>query len=88
MFEEAEAKEREIQLCRLSNQTLDAALQKFAKLNGVHVPNPKEERDVARIRQNYERMEILQAEKTGLIEKAILLVSDRVALFQGLFPFY
>lgn len=75
MFEEAEAKEREIQQCRTINQIRDAALQKFVKLNGVHVPNPREERDIATIRQNYERMEVLQAEKIGLIEKAILLVS-------------
>ena len=44
-------------------------------MNGGHVKNPKEESFYGTIRQNYDKAEILQAEKIGLSEKAVILVN-------------
>jgi hypothetical protein len=55
----------------------DNSLQKFIKLNGSLVQNPKEEPYAKLIQQNYERAQILQEEKIGLVEKAAALVCIR-----------
>lgn len=44
-------------------------------MNGGHVKNPKEESFTQTIRSNYDKAEILQAEKIGLSEKAVILVN-------------
>lgn len=70
-----QAKDQIIQDLRTAIQQRDSSLQKFIKLNGSLVQNPKEEPYSKVIKQNYERAQILQEEKVGLSEKAAALVS-------------
>jgi hypothetical protein len=70
-----QAKDQQIQELRAAIQQRDNSLQKFIKLNGSLVQNPKEEPYSKVILQNYERAQVLQEEKIGLSEKAAALVS-------------
>lgn len=83
LYEEVQDKDRQIQELRASIQQRDNSLQKFIKLNGSLVVNPKEEPYNKVVIQSYERAQILQEEKIGLTEKAAALVSspryDRVS---------
>jgi inhibitor of growth protein 3 len=56
----------------------DNSLQKFIKLNGSLVQNPKEEPYSKIITQAYERAQILQEEKIGLSDKAAALVREAI----------
>lgn len=76
LYEEVQDKDRQIQELRVSIQQRDNSLQKFIKLNGSLVVNPKEEPYNKVVIQNYERAQILQEEKIGLVEKAAALVSN------------
>jgi inhibitor of growth protein 3 len=69
-----QAKDQQIQELRAALQQRDNSLQKFIKLNGSLVQNPKEEPYSKVILQNYERSQVLQEEKIGLSEKAAALV--------------
>jgi inhibitor of growth protein 3 len=71
-----QAKDQQIQELRAALQQRDNSLQKFIKLNGSLVQNPKEEPYSKVILQNYERSQVLQEEKIGLSEKAAALVSE------------
>jgi inhibitor of growth protein 3 len=70
-----QAKDQQITELRAAIQQRDSSLQKFIKLNGSLVQNPKEEPYSKVIMQNYERAQVLQEEKIGLSEKAAALVS-------------
>jgi inhibitor of growth protein 3 len=70
-----QAKDSQIQELRAAIQQRDNSLQKFIKLNGSLVQNPKEEPYSKIILQNFERTQVLQEEKIGLAEKAMSLVS-------------
>jgi inhibitor of growth protein 3 len=70
-----QAKDAQIQELRAAIQQRDNSLQKFIKLNGSLVVNPKEEPYNKVVINNYERAQILQEEKIGLVEKAAALVS-------------
>jgi len=74
LYEEMQAKDQQIQECRNIINARDASLQKFIKLNGSLVQNPKEESYSKTISQNYDKAQILQEEKIGLSEKAAALV--------------
>ena len=73
-----------LQQCKEIINRLDGNIQKFVKMNGGHVKNPKEESFCQTIRENYDKAEKLQAEKIGLSEKAVILVS----LLSNLSSFY
>jgi inhibitor of growth protein 3 len=75
LYEEVQAKDLQIMECRSTIAARDNSLQKFIKLNGALVQNPKEEAHSKQIMQNFERAQILQEEKIGLVEKAMMLVS-------------
>jgi hypothetical protein len=75
-----QAKDQQIQELRAAIQQRDNSLQKFIKLNGSLVQNPKEEPYNKVVLQNYERAQILQEEKIGLVDKAAALVSFEAAL--------
>lgn len=77
LYEEVQAKDAQIHECRSIIAARDSNLQKFIKLNGSLVQNPKEEPYSKIILQNYERAQILQEEKIGLVEKAAALVCIR-----------
>jgi inhibitor of growth protein 3 len=67
-----------IQESRAIITSRDNSLQKFIKLNGPLVQNPKEEPYSKLIQQHYEKSQLLQEEKIGLVEKAAALVgTDR-----------
>jgi inhibitor of growth protein 3 len=70
-----QAKDQQITELRAAIQQRDSSLQKFIKLNGSLVQNPKEEPYSKVIMQNYERAQVLQEEKIGLSEKAAALVN-------------
>jgi inhibitor of growth protein 3 len=76
LYEEVQAKDAQIQELRAAIQQRDNSLQKFIKLNGSLVVNPKEEPYNRVVIQNYERAQILQEEKIGLVDKAAALVSN------------
>lgn len=69
-----QAKDQQISELKIAINQRDSSLQKFIKLNGSLVQNPKEEPYSKVILQNYERAQILQEEKVGLAEKAAILV--------------
>lgn len=75
LYEEMQAKDQKIQELRAAIAQRDNSLQKFIKLNGSLLQNPKEEQYSKVIMANYERCQILQEEKIGLSEKAAALVS-------------
>lgn len=74
LMEEIQAKDMLLQQCKETINRHDGNLQKFVKLSGGHIKNPKEEPYTQIIRENYDKAEILQAEKIGLSEKAVVLV--------------
>lgn len=78
-----QAKDQQIQELRAAIHQRDTSLQKFIKLNGSLVQNPKEEPYSKVILQNYERAQILQEEKIGLSEKAATLVTTLFSVFIG-----
>ncbi|KAK7190632.1 uncharacterized protein CC84DRAFT_1167342 [Paraphaeosphaeria sporulosa] len=78
LFEEVQAKDELIQEARRTIATRDNSLQKFIKLNGSLVQNPKEEPYSKLIVEQYERSQILQEEKIGLVEKAAALLDRHV----------
>ena len=74
LYEEVQAKDQQIQEARAIITSRDGSLQKFIKLNGSLVQNPQEEKYSKTIMQNYEKAQLLQEEKIGLVEKAAALV--------------
>ncbi|KAL9079418.1 MAG: hypothetical protein Q9157_001717 [Trypethelium eluteriae] len=74
LLEEIQAKDAVLQQCKETINKHDGSLQKFVKMNGGHVKNPKEESYHQIIRQNYDTAETLQAEQIGLSEKAVTLI--------------
>ena len=74
LMEEIQAKDQVIYECRNTINTHDKSLQKFIKLNGSIVKNPKEEPYSKIILQNYKKAKTLQQEKVALAEKAAKLV--------------
>lgn len=74
LYEEVQAKDIQIQELRAAISQRDNSLQKFIKLNGSLVQNPKEDPYSKVILSNYEKAQILQEEKIGLVEKAAALV--------------
>lgn len=69
-----QAKDNSLQESRSMIHTRDNSLQKFIKLNGSNVKNPKEEPYGKIIVTAYNRAQQLQDEKLALAEKAAVLV--------------
>ncbi|KAH7034295.1 inhibitor of growth proteins N-terminal histone-binding-domain-containing protein [Macrophomina phaseolina] len=78
LYEEMQAKEQQIQACNNIIESRDGSLQKFVKLNGSLVKNPKEEPYNKLILQNYDKAQTLQDEKVHLAEKAAQLLDRHV----------
>ena len=78
LMEEIQAKDQVIHECRSIINTHDKTLQKFIKLNGSLVKNPKEEPYSKIILQNYKKAKAIQQDKIALAEKAAKLVSSFV----------
>jgi inhibitor of growth protein 3 len=80
LYEEMQAKEERIQECRTIIAGRDNSLQKFIKLNGSLVVNPKEEPYKKVIKENFDKAIVLQDEKVALAERAQALVSTSLYL--------
>lgn len=78
LLEEIQAKDHQILAYKEEINKRDAALQKWVRLNGGHVPNPKEDAFTKTINDCFDKCEILQAEKCGLSEKALLVLERQV----------
>ena len=63
LLEEIQAKDHQILAYKEEINKRDAALQKWVRLNGGHVPNPKEDAFTKTINDCFDKCEILQAEK-------------------------
>jgi inhibitor of growth protein 3 len=74
LYEEVQAKDQQIQEQRVAIQQRDNSIQKFIKLNGPLVENPKESDYSKTVIAKFEKAQILQEEKIGLVEKAAALV--------------
>ncbi|KAL1953939.1 hypothetical protein VTO42DRAFT_2017 [Malbranchea cinnamomea] len=78
LMEEIQAKDKAIQECRAIIASRDTSLQKFIRLNGSLVLNPKEELYSKTILQNMDRCQVLQDEKVVLSEKACALLDRHI----------
>ncbi|KAF2089999.1 hypothetical protein K490DRAFT_62871 [Saccharata proteae CBS 121410] len=78
LYEEMQAKEHLIHTCNNVIETRDNSLQKFVKLNGSLLKNPKEEPYSKMILQNYDRIQVLQEEKVVLADRAAKLLDRHV----------
>jgi inhibitor of growth protein 3 len=78
LLEEIQAKDHQILAYKDEINKRDAALQKWVRLNGGHVPNPKEDAFSKTINDCFDKCEILQAEKCGLSEKALIVLERQI----------
>ena len=78
LMEEIHAKDLAIAAFKDEINKRDAQLQKWVRVNGGHVHNPKEEAFSKTINDYYDKCEILQAEKCGLSEKAMLVLDRQI----------
>jgi inhibitor of growth protein 3 len=69
MQEEIAEKDRQMNECLQVINKNDAAIQKWIKINGSHVLNPKEESHRKAVLENYDKAAILQEEKVALSQK-------------------
>lgn len=74
LLEEIQAKDSQIMQCRDAITSRDNSIQKHIRTNGSHVKHPKEDAFNKTILANFDRVEILQAQKLGLSEKAMIIV--------------
>ncbi|KAI5203273.1 hypothetical protein AUEXF2481DRAFT_28393 [Aureobasidium subglaciale EXF-2481] len=81
LLEEIQAKDQHIQDLRDVINSRDKSIQNFVRAQGGHVKNPKEEGLTKVIMANFDSIEILQAEKLGLSEKAMRLLDRNVRRF-------
>ena len=78
LLEEIQAKDLQISAFKDEIQRRDALLQKWTRLNGGHVPHPKEDAFSKTISDCYDKCEILQAEKCGLSDKAVVILDRQI----------
>lgn len=78
LLEEIQAKDAQIMAYKDEITKRDMALQKWVRVNGGHVQNPKEEAFSKTINDCYDKCEILQAEKCGLSEKALIVLERQI----------
>lgn len=78
LLEEIQAKDLQIQAFRDEITKRDNQLQKWVRMNGGHVQNPKEEAFSRTINDCFDKCEILQAEKCGLSEKALIVLERQI----------
>lgn len=78
LMDEIQVKDRLITDFKDEINKRDAQLQKWVRVNGGHVLNPKEEAFSKAINECFDKCEILQAEKCGLAEKAQIILDRQV----------
>ena len=78
LLEEIQAKDMQILAFRDEINKRDIALQKWVRVNGGHVQNPKDDAFSRTITECYDKCEILQAEKCGLSEKSLIVLERQI----------
>ncbi|KAK3075944.1 hypothetical protein LTR53_000248 [Teratosphaeriaceae sp. CCFEE 6253] len=78
LLDEINAKDSQIAAFRDEIGKRDATLQKWVRVNGGHVPHAREEAFSKTINDCYDQCEVLQAEKVGLSEKALVVLERQV----------
>lgn len=78
LLEEIQHKDMQIHAFRDEINKRDLQLQKWVRVNGGHVLNPKEEAFSRTINDCYDKIEILQAEKCGLSEKGLIVLERQM----------
>ncbi|KAF1818538.1 uncharacterized protein K489DRAFT_327304 [Dissoconium aciculare CBS 342.82] len=78
LLEEIQAKDLQIQAFKDEINKRDTQLQKWVRTNGGHVANPKEDAFSNIINDCYDKCDILQAEKSGLAEKAVIVLERQI----------
>lgn len=69
MQEEIREKDKQMEKCRIVINRADSRIQAFIRENGSHTSNPNEEKYHRAIIENFDKAELLQAEKIALAEK-------------------
>jgi inhibitor of growth protein 3 len=83
MQEEIEQKDRLMQECLTIITKNDTQIQKWIRLNGSSVPNPKEEQLSRIILENYDKAQVLQAEKIALAQKTQIITDKHTRWLDG-----
>ncbi len=83
MQEEIAAKERQIQICMDIINSRDANIQKWIRMNGSLVANPKEEQLRKTILENFDKVQVLQEEKCALAQKSQQAVDRHIRYLDG-----
>jgi inhibitor of growth protein 3 len=78
LLEEIQAKDLQIAAFKDEITKRDNALQKWVRVNGGHVHNPKEDAFSRTINDCYDKCEILQAEKCGLSQKIEIVLNKQI----------
>ena len=78
LLEEIQTKDMQIHALKDEISKRDAQLQKWVRLNGGHIVNPKDEPFSRTVNDCYDKCEILQAEKCGLGEKAQIVLERQI----------
>ena len=78
LLEEIQAKDMQISAFKDEINKRDNQLQKWVRVNGGHVQNPKDDAFSKTINDCYDKCEILQAEKLGLSEKALIVLERQI----------
>lgn len=81
LLEEVSAKDQQIEDLRNLISSRDRSIQNFVRSNGGHVKNPKEDGLARAIISAYDKIEILQAEKLALSEKAMIVLDRQIKRF-------
>lgn len=69
-MEEIQAKDLQMHAFKDEIYKREVQLQKFVRVNGGHVQNPKEDAFSKTILDCYDKLQTLQAEKLGLAQRA------------------
>jgi inhibitor of growth protein 3 len=83
MQEEIAEKDRQMNECLQIITRNDNAIQKWIKINGSHIQNPKEEIHRKAVMENYDKATILQEEKVALAQKAQAIIDKHTRWLDG-----
>jgi inhibitor of growth protein 3 len=83
MQDEIREKDIEMKVCIGVIERHDASIQKWIRINGSHVPNPKEDSLRKLILEAYDKAEILQAEKIALAQKTQIILDKHTRWLDG-----
>jgi inhibitor of growth protein 3 len=83
MQEEIEQKDRQMAECLAIINKNESAIQKWIRLNGSHVPNPKEDQLSRIVLENYDKAQVLQEEKLALAQRTQQIMDKHTRWLDG-----